>query len=180
MDLIEKALAAKRESKHVEFKKGFDPSAQGEWCELIKDLVAIANSGGGIIVFGLDSAGEATGESPDAISSLDPADIANKVSKYTGPVDLEFEIRTIEKQKRRFAAFVINPVSIPLVFEKPGTYDLGGGKQRTAFSVGTVYFRHGSKSEPGTSEDIRKVIDQAARAHSAFLDKGRPQSSAGA
>jgi len=46
------------------------------------------------------------------------------------------------------------------VFQKPGTYDIGSGKQRTAFSVGTVYFRHGAKSEPGTSEDIRRVIER--------------------
>jgi hypothetical protein len=160
MDLIEKALAAKRESKHIEFKQGFDPSSAGEWCELIKDLVAIANSGGGIIVFGLNSFGSATGQVNDAISSIDPADITNKVSKYTGPIDLEFEILTLNKQKHPLVAFVIHPVSIPLVFEKPGTYDIGNGKQKTTFSVGTVYFRHGAKSEPGNSEDIRKVIDR--------------------
>jgi hypothetical protein len=55
---------------------------------------------------------------------------------------------------------LIQPVSIPLVFQKPGTYDIGGGKQRTAFGVGTIYFRHGAKSEPGTSEDIRCIIDR--------------------
>ncbi|KPJ64660.1 hypothetical protein AMJ44_12345, partial [candidate division WOR-1 bacterium DG_54_3] len=54
----------------------------------------------------------------------------------------------------------ILPVSIPIVFRKPGTYDIGSGKQRTAFSVGTVYFRHGAKSEPGTSDDIRRVIER--------------------
>jgi hypothetical protein len=57
-------------------------------------------------------------------------------------------------------AFVIQPAAIPLVFEKPGTYDIGAGKQKTAFGVGTVYFRHGAKSEPGTSEDIRRVIER--------------------
>lgn len=51
-NFIRKALATKRESKHVEFKQTFNPSLPGEWCELIKDIVAIANSGGGIIVFG--------------------------------------------------------------------------------------------------------------------------------
>jgi hypothetical protein len=160
LDLIAKALTAKRESKHVEFKLGFDASLSGEWCELIKDLAAIANSGGGIIVFGLDNLGLPTGESVEAITSIEPADIANKVSKYTGLVDFEFEIRSLEKKGHKLAAFVVQPVSIPLVFEKPGTYDIGSGKQRNAFSVGTVYFRHGAKSEPGTSEDIRRVIER--------------------
>jgi hypothetical protein len=157
-DLINKALTAKRESKHVEFKDSFDPT--GQWCELIKDLAAIANSGGGIIVFGLDSLGVPTGESVKAIAAIDPADIANKISKYTGLVDFEFEIRSLEKDGHPLVAFVIQPVAIPLVFEKPGTYDIGAGKQRTVFSVGTVYFRHGAKSEPGTSNDIRRAIER--------------------
>jgi len=160
MDIIAKALTVKRESKYIEFKQSFDPNLPGAWCELIKDLVAIANSGGGIIVFGLDSLGVPTGASIDAITSIDPADIANKVSRYTGLVDFEFEIRRLTKKGQNLVAFVVQPVSVPLVFKNPGTYDIGSGKQRTAFGVGTVYFRHGAKSEPGKSEDIRRVIER--------------------
>jgi hypothetical protein len=159
-DFIEKALNAKRESKHVEFKETFDPNSAQEWCEIVKDLVAIANSGGGIILFGVDNLGRPCGSPTELITNLDPADVANKVSKYTGAVDLEFEIREMKKGKTVLVAFVIHAVSIPIVFRKPGTYDIGGGKQRTAFSVGTVYFRHGAKSEPGTSDDIRRVIER--------------------
>jgi hypothetical protein len=159
-DLINKALTAKRESKHVEFKQSFDPSSAGDWCELIKDLAALANSGGGILVFGLNSLGAPTGEPVEAVAALDPADIANKVSKYTGLVDFEFEIRSIEKDGHPLVAWVIQAVTIPLVFNKPGTYEIAAGKQRTAFSVGTVYFRHGAKSEPGSSEDLRRVIER--------------------
>ncbi len=159
-DLIQKALIATRESKHVEFKEEFDTTAPGGWCELIKDIAAIANSGGGIIVFGLDSAGIPAGVSVDNIRSIDPADIGNKLAKYTGPVDLEFEFRSLEKEGHPLVGLLIQPVSIPLVFQKPGTYDIGGGKQRTAFGVGTIYFRHGAKSEPGTTEDIRRVVER--------------------
>ncbi len=141
----------------MEFKQSFDPTQPGEWCELVKDLAAIANSGGGIIVFGLDSRGVPTGESIDGVTSIDPADIANKVSRYTGQVDFEFEVRELMKHSVKLAAFVIPSVAVPILFEKPGTYDIGGGKQRTAFGVGTVYFRHGAKSEPGTSEDVRRA-----------------------
>lgn len=160
VDIVKKALTAKRESKHVEFKQGFEPNSARAWCELVKDLVAIANSGGGIIVFGLDNFGEPTGEPVEAITSIDPAEIGNKILKYTGLVDFEFEIRPLEKKRSKLVAFLVHPVSVPLVFEKPGTYDIGGGEQRNAFSVGTVYFRHGAKSEPGTSDDIRRIIER--------------------
>jgi hypothetical protein len=34
-ELVERALKAKRESKRIEFKRGFDTSSPAEWCELI-------------------------------------------------------------------------------------------------------------------------------------------------
>lgn len=160
VDILQRALSAKRESKHVEFKSTFDPSVPGEWCELIKDIVAIANSGGGIILFGVDSAGSPAENSVEAISGIDPAEIGNKISKYTGPVDLEFTISEMTKQSQSLVAIVVHPVSIPVVFQKPGTYDIGDGKQKTAFGKGTIYFRHGAKSEPGTSEDIRQSMER--------------------
>lgn len=46
--LVDKGLKAKRESKHVDFKSSFDEESPGEWCELVKDIVAMANSGGGV------------------------------------------------------------------------------------------------------------------------------------
>ncbi len=159
-DFIEKALNAKRESKHIEFKSTFDPNSTRDWCEIVKDLVAIANSGGGVILFGVDNIGNLCGSPIEPVKNLDPADVADKISKYTGAVDLEFEIREVKKEEAKLVAFVIQAVSIPIVFQKPGTYNIDDGKQRTAFSVGTVYFRHGAKSEPGTSDDIRRVIER--------------------
>ncbi|MBI4266882.1 MAG: ATP-binding protein [Chloroflexi bacterium] len=160
IDIAFKALTAQRESKHVEFKGRFDSNSSGQWCELIKDIVAISNSGGGIIVFGLDSLGIPTGESVEMITCIDPADISNKICKYTRTADFDLEIRSLEKEGHKLAGFIIKPVSIPLVFERQGAYDDVAGKHRTVFSVGTVYFRHGSKSEPGTTEDIRQVIER--------------------
>src|SRR5208283_1331085 len=100
-------LSAKRESKYVEFKQSFDPNSPREWCEIVKDIVAIANSGGGVIVFGLDSHGVPTGTDLSALARIDPADVGNKISKYTGPVQLEFEIIEAKKDQQTLQAFVI-------------------------------------------------------------------------
>lgn len=159
-DLVQRALTAKRESKYIEFKETFDPDSPADWCEVIKDIVAIANSGGGVIVFGLDSSGSPAGSSLERLAQVDPADFGNKISRYTGPVHLEFEIQEVKKKSKNLHALLVQAVSIPIIFQKPGTYDIGSGKQKTAFGVGTVYFRHGAKSEPGNSEDIRSVIER--------------------
>lgn len=163
-DLIKKALTAERESKRIEFKECFDTGSDHDWCEVIKDIVAMANSGGGVLVFGLDSFGVPTGRGSGAIGGIDPADIMNRVAKYTGAVDLEFEIREVRKKGRGLIALLIRAVPIPLVFERPGTYSAGSGKQRTAFGVGTLYFRHGAKSEPGSTRDVQKIVERRLEA----------------
>lgn len=159
-ELIKKAINAKRESKAVEFKEALDASSPADWCELIKDIIVIANSGGGVIFVGIDDNGKVSGFDVSAILNLDLADITNKIYKYTGHQFSDFEIVEIEKDTMRIAAFVIYGVSVPIVFIKPGTYEIGERKQKTAFKEGVVYFRHGAKSEPGTSDDLRKVIDR--------------------
>lgn len=159
--LVQRALSARRESKHIEFKQAFDPCSASDWCAIVKDIVAIANSGGGIIIFGLDNVGTPTGQPIDAVAKVDPADVANKVGKYTGTVGLELEILEVSKESHPLVAFLIHAASTPFVFEKPGQYDVGGGKQRTAFGMGTVYFRHGAKSEPGSTSDIRMAVEHS-------------------
>jgi hypothetical protein len=128
---------------------------------LVKDIVALANSGGGIVVFGLDSNGAPSGESIAKIANLDPADLTNKLVKYIGVPNFEIEAFRLKKRGQKVYAIAVSGASIPHVFEQPGTYDIGGGKQKSAFGLGTVYFRHGAKSEPGTTEDIRASMDRA-------------------
>ena len=157
---IEKAIRAKRESKYIEFKESFDPSSRQEWCELIKDLVAISNSGGGIIVIGVDNRGNPAGSDVSAALALDPADLANKIHRYTSVHFSEFTTDEAEKNAQKIAVIGIGASFIPLVFTQPGTYPIAGGKQKSAFSLGAVYFRHGAKSEPGTTDDLRLALNR--------------------
>jgi hypothetical protein len=159
-DPLERALRASRESKHIEFKSSFDKNMGEHWCELVKDIAAIANSGGGVIIVGVNNRGEPVEADLSGMLELDPADVVNKVDRYTGTHSIEVEIREAKKNRKEVFCFIIEAARIPIVFTKPGTYDIGDGKQKTAFGVGTVYFRHGAKSEPGNSDDIRMVIER--------------------
>lgn len=51
---------------------------------------------------------------------------------------------------------------MPVPFSRPGTYPNPGSpkKQKTAFSRGTLYIRHGAKSEPATRADIAAIIER--------------------
>ena len=83
-DLVDRGLKAKRESKFIDFKSAFDPAIAGEWCELVKDVVAMANSGGGVILIGLDNGGSPSKADVKPLLELDPAKILDKIRKYTG------------------------------------------------------------------------------------------------
>ena len=159
-ELLKKALTAKRESKYVEFKEQFDVDSAQAWCEIIKDIIAIANSGGGVVVVGLTSGGRPSEHDVSALVSVDPATITDKVSAYTGRQFTEFEVASCDKDGHDLVAILVSPAATPFVFERPGTYAISDKKQKTAFGRGTVYFRHGAKSEPATSEDLRQVIER--------------------
>lgn len=157
---IQRALVAKRESKYIDFKSKVDFSEPHTWCEIVKDIIAMANSGGGVLLIGLDNRGIPTGFDPSQVLDLDEAIVTDRIQKYTGVQFDGFTISEEKKAGKRLAAILIEGVPIPIVFVKPGTYAVSDRKQKTAFSAGTVYFRHGSKSEPGNTNDLRQVIER--------------------
>ena len=159
-DHVQRGLTAKRESKYVDFKSEFNFAAPGAWCEIVKDIIAMAKSGGGVLIIGLDDAGKPTGFDPQPVLDTDAAVVTDMIQKYTGIQFDDFSISEEKKGKHRLAVILIEGASIPIVFTKPGTYAVSDNKQKTAFSAGTVYFRHGAKSEPGNTNDLRKVIER--------------------
>jgi hypothetical protein len=154
------ALDAELESESVDFKSSFDPASASEWLEIIKDIVALANTGGGCILFGVGNDGGCSGVDLSAVFEIDPADVTNKIYKYTDQQFHGFEMKRSQRHGCAVAAFLIPPSVIPIVFSKVGSYAIEGGKQKTAFAAGTVYFRHGAKSEPGNSEDLRQFVER--------------------
>ena len=158
---MSKPANAKSESKSLDFKSSFDPDRPADWCELLKDIVAMANSGGGTILIGVADDGQPAGGSAALkILQTDPAKITDKIAKYTGVQFDSFTVDLVRRNRRKVAMVTIGWADSPMVFEKPGTYTLEDGKQqKTAFGAGTLYVRHGAKSEPARSADIARLVD---------------------
>jgi predicted HTH transcriptional regulator len=75
---MHRALEAKRESKTIDFKRTFNPDQGADWCELVKDIVAMANSGGGYIIVGVNDDGSSAGDAYcEALLGLDPAQLTD-------------------------------------------------------------------------------------------------------
>ena len=154
------AEMARQETRHLDFKENFDIGSAGDWAKIIKDIIAFANSDGGTLIFGLKDNGFPVKFNHKSVLNLDPATIADKISTYTGEDFADFEITTISRRGRKFSAFIVSLAPVPIVFRRAGADIIERGKQKPAFAKGSVYFRHGAKIEPGTTNDIRNAINR--------------------
>ncbi|MFY9578086.1 MAG: hypothetical protein WAQ33_02065 [Gaiellaceae bacterium] len=143
--LLKRAAEAKRSSKRVELREGFDPQATGQWLELVKDVAAMANSGGGVVVV----PGHEVQEEP----------IHEHLDAYAEPEFEAFGLHDIVRGGQPVTAIAVESVAgTPLVFSRQGRYKDAEGREHVAFARGGLYFRHGAKSEPASGEDVRDFI----------------------
>jgi hypothetical protein len=141
---LSRAAEAKRSSKRVELDEGFDPQAPGVWLELVRDVAAMANSGGGVVVLDGD---------------VEEEQLHEELARYAEPEFESFEVRDIKRAGRPATAIVVEGVAnTPLVFSRTGRYRNADGDEHVAFARGGLYFRHGAKSEPATGADVRDFI----------------------
>jgi len=157
------AAAASAESARLDFKSRFDPSSAGDWCEVVKDIVAMANSDGGCLVFGVNDDGSLSGWDPRPLLTLDVARVTDKIAQYSGVQFASITIRAAQRAGASIAVLGVEEAPVPIVFTNPGTFAIAGDKQKTAFGRGTLYVRHGAKSEPATTQDLREKIDRRRR-----------------
>lgn len=122
------ALERSAEAADLDFKSTFDANQAGDWLEIIKDIAALANSGGGTILVGLNDDGSPSGTDVSGALSIDPADLTNKVHKYTGIQFDGFEVAECHKREHLICAISVCGWRIPIVFTRVGTYEAAPGK----------------------------------------------------
>lgn len=143
--LLRRAAEARRSSKRVALNEGFDPRPPGDWLQLVRDVVALANSGGGVAV--VDT------------SDLDEEMLHERLARAAEPEFEGFELHDVVRGGRAATAIVVDgAANTPLVFARQGRYRDTDGRDRVVFARGDLYFRHGARSEPAKGEDIRDFI----------------------
>jgi hypothetical protein len=131
-----RAASATRSSKRVALLDTVD------YVELVRDVAAMANSGGGVIVL-------------DGAAGVDEELLHEQLGQYAEPEFEGFEVEPVSRDGRPSVAVVVEGVrNAPLVFTQTGRV----GGEHVAFVRGGLYFRHGAKSEAATGEDVRDFI----------------------
>jgi hypothetical protein len=138
--LLTRAEQATRSSKRVALTDTFDP------VQLVRDIAAMANGGGGVIVL-------------DGVAGVDEEEIHEQLAQYAEPEFEAFHVEGISRNGRPATAVVVEESgSTPLVFTRQGRYRAPDGTEHVAFARGGLYFRHGAKSEHATGLDVRDFI----------------------
>jgi hypothetical protein len=133
---LDRAAKATRSSKRVALRESAD------YVELVRDVVAMANSGGGVIVL-------------DGVAGVDEELLHERLSEYAEPEFEGFEVEPVSRDGRPSVVVVVEGVrNAPLVFTQTGRV----GDDHVAFVRGGLYFRHGAKSEAATGDDVRDFI----------------------
>ena len=126
-ELIDQALQTSSESPEVDFKERFDASNNKDWVEIIQDIMAMANSAGGVIVFGLNNQGRpvATGTTAEEIIQIDPAAPAYKIldPNLTHPYKLKELVKEVNDRIASSPGRQINTYGIVAVKRVYGLID---------------------------------------------------------
>ena len=144
------------ECVHFELKREFSPSPRA-WAELSKDIVALANSGGGVILFGVDDNGRRRGLPTSLLSVLDPARVTDQLRRKAPSASVSTAYLERTYYKKLYGALVVQPLRVPLVFDTEWGYDGADGKHRIAIKPGLLYVRTPGKSAPARQADVREV-----------------------
>ena len=161
---LEQALARKRPSKYVEFRKSFDPTSEAAWLRLIRDVVAISNSGGGWILIGVATGGIPSGADVRPALTLDSARVTEQVRSLAGGPFSGVEIVRAQKDGQAIAAIAVRGTAVPLALHAAVPLDVDSSRQRRSLPPSTVYFRHGARSRPGTTRDFQQLIERLVHA----------------
>ncbi|MFL6205121.1 MAG: helix-turn-helix domain-containing protein [Acidimicrobiales bacterium] len=157
------AVAAARPATRIAFWPELRPSTPGTWVELAKDAASLANSGGGVILFGVARDGSLTGWNPEHLLQVGMARIHRELDAYVGGA-LGLDVGPGRRQGRKVATMrVAASRGAPIVFEKDGSYVDRAGREHTPFRRGMVYFRHGPRSGPATAKDLARFAANEER-----------------
>src|SRR4051794_35357468 len=114
-------LTVRKENATQDYKREL-PQRGFKTCallDLLKDLVAMANVGGGVIIFGVDDDSyEPIGLNPERKSKrLDEQDISRAFQTYLD-IEIPFELALFEHKGKLFAFLAIAAAQRPLLFRK--------------------------------------------------------------
>ena len=126
---------------------------------LAKIMLAMANNGGGIIVFGVKENEDNTFDILGLDSLKDTADISNSISRLVSS-SLDYEVFNFVFDSDVYGEFENKKFQIMVIHDTPERLPFVSLGQSEKIEKDVIYVRRGTKSEKATSEEINRIIER--------------------
>lgn len=148
-DLLKNSVG---EIDNIDFKKELPSKTK-----LSKHLLALANSGGGILIIGVDEDEELIATGLDTLK--DEADIQKQVSSYL-PESLEYEILDFEFKDSEYESIKDKSFQVFLVESEDKKLPYLSIKSSNEIKENAIYIRRGTNSTIANHEEVQKILNK--------------------
>lgn len=159
---LRELLGCRFEAQDLDYKFCLELTSKRSGIEICKDIIAMANTYGGHIVFGVQD----TDFYPVGMpleTYIDSAKLADILDNYIHErIDWLLANHTLEidGEQRLFAVLYVAPSSIPIVTAKTGAYEDGKGRPKVVFNEGEWLVRSESRSQRASPADVRALLQR--------------------
>ena len=167
-------LAYQEEDVLVDFKETFDGTDR-EWLEITKDVMALANTHGGYLVFGVrDGTFTRVGVSLDTRALLtNTNNVLQKLNRVVEPALIRLRAKAFESAGVTFVAWHV-PESIDKThfISRDGQFTHPKGRPQIVLREGTFWVRRSAGNHLGDSSDLEDIFTRRnQRFREALLSK---------
>lgn len=139
--------------------------------KLVKEMLAIANSGGGIIVFGVHENEDKTFEFAGIEKIKDKADISNEVKNLISS-DLKYEVYDFAYDSSEYKELINHKYQMMVIESSPQFLPFLAKKDCNDLKSNRIYIRRGTSCEEANQEEITQLINR--RVNYKYPNSGKP------
>ena len=157
-DLLRVAAAPNHETALCDLKAEFDP--QRSWPDLAKDIVAMSNSGGGILIFGISDDGRRIGLHRSLVKEFDAARINSRIEARAPGARLQTAYAEFSYYRLMYGFLVVRSNDQLIVFEKDWSRPTGSANQEAVVRPGVLYVRGVAETRPAKQMDLSLIVQR--------------------
>ena len=138
----------------IDFKK--------QWIEgnqLAKEMLAIANSGGGVIIFGVAEGDDGSIDVSGLQDLKDPADVSNEIKNFLSS-DLKYELYPFSFTTSEYKELEGHHYQMMVIEDSPEFIPFMAKKESGSLKPNAIYVRRGTSCEIANQEEIREIISR--------------------
>lgn len=140
------------EHNSIDFKK--------QWIEgnqLAKEMLAIANSGGGVIIFGVAEVEDGSIDVGGLQDLKDPADVSNEIKNFLSS-DLRYELYPFSFTTSEYKELEGHHYQMMVIEDRPEFIPFMAKKESGSLKPNVIYVRRGTSCEAANQEEIQDII----------------------